>query len=110
LYNSTTNYTSFTTLQIDLDISNPVSSPYRAVFRPALPYQGTELLGIDPFPPSIALEYERYIERGINRKVLSSRRRAEMRDILQNPNICYNRHTVPDRVERGSSEPQNLDP
>jgi hypothetical protein len=40
--------------------------------------------GVDPFPAQIALDYEDYLEANNNRSVLTSRRRAEMKEILHN--------------------------
>jgi hypothetical protein len=49
---------------------------------------------------SIELEFELYIRNGPNRKVLSPRRRAEMKDILRNPSIQYSKEIYPDRKDR----------
>jgi len=84
-----------------MDINDPASSPHGAQFVPQLPIEGSEPIGIDPFPPALALEYEDYLEASTNRSVLTSRRRAEMKDILRNPTILYTERTVPDRNERG---------
>jgi hypothetical protein len=66
-----------------------------------LPAEGSEPIGIDPFPPAIALEYKDYLEASTNRSVLTSRCRAEMKEILRNPTVLYTERTVPDRNKRG---------
>jgi hypothetical protein len=38
-----------------MDINDPASSPHGAQFIPRLPIEGSEPIGIDPFPPTLAL-------------------------------------------------------
>jgi hypothetical protein len=78
-----------------MDVNDPSSSPSGAQFLPQLPLLGIE--PIRPFSDSLELEFELYIAQSSNRKVLTSRRRALMKDILRNPSI---RENYPDRAER----------
>jgi hypothetical protein len=81
-----------------MDINDPSSSPSGAQFLPQLPPLGIE--PIQPFSNSLELEFELYITQSSNRKVLTSRRRALMKDILRNPSIQYPIENYPDRAER----------
>jgi hypothetical protein len=81
-----------------MDVNDPASSPLGAQFLPQLPPLGIE--PIQPFSDSLELEFELYIAQSSNRKVLTSRRRALMKEILRNPSIQYPRENYPDRAER----------
>ena len=81
-----------------MDVNDPTSSPSGAHFLPQLPPLNTE--PTRPFLDSLELEFELYVRNGPNRKVLSPRRRAEMKDILRNPSIQYSREIYPDSKER----------
>lgn len=81
-----------------MDVNDPASSPSGARFIPQLPPLDSE--PIPPFLDSIELEFELYIRNGPNRKVLSPRRRAEMKDILRNPSIQYSKEVYHDNKER----------
>jgi hypothetical protein len=63
-----------------------------------LPPLGTE--PIQPFSDSLELEFELYVRNGPNRKVLSPRRRAGMKDILRNPLIQYSKEVYSSNKER----------
>jgi hypothetical protein len=81
-----------------MDVNDPASSPSGAQFLPQLPPLGIE--PIQPFSDSLELEFELYIAQSSNRKVLTSRRRSLMRDILRNPSIQYPKENYPDRAQR----------
>ena len=81
-----------------MDVNDPASCPSGAQFLPQLPPLGIE--PIQPFSDSLELEFELYIAQSSNRKVLTSRRRSLMRDILRNPSIQYPKENYPDRAER----------
>jgi hypothetical protein len=82
------------------DVTDPASSPHGASFWP-LPPRHEEPQGINPFPEPIPTDFYSYLVGSTNRTVLTSVRRAEMREILRNPNIQYTQHSHPDRPERG---------
>jgi hypothetical protein len=63
-----------------------------------VPPLGTE--PIQPFSDSLELEFELYVRNVPNRKVLSPRRRAEMKDILRNPLIQYSKEVYSSNKER----------
>ena len=88
-----------------MDVNDPASSPFGATFVPRLPLNGIEPIGIVPFTDQNAIDFETYLTTSTNRKLLSSARRAHMKDILQNPNIQFSEH-VYGRVEKGKL--QNL--
>ena len=66
---------------------------------PSLPETLTELVN-EPFSPNLAADFEDYAISSSNRSALTSRRRAEMKEILRHSNICYSKADYPDRKER----------
>jgi len=83
-----------------MDVNDPTSSPFGAQFVPRLPTTGVEPSGIIPFTNQDAIDFETYLTQSTNRKMLSSARRAHMKDILQNPNIQFSEH-IYGRAEKG---------
>jgi hypothetical protein len=69
------------------DINDPGQSPSGAFYLPNLPDPSSEPEGIEPFPPDVREAWDVYQEDGINRSVLSMKKRAEMREILMHPNM-----------------------
>jgi hypothetical protein len=84
-----------------MDINDPASSPHGAQFVPQLSIEGSEPIGIDPFLPALALGYQDYLEASGNRSALTSRSRAEVKEILRNPTILYTERTVANCNEKG---------
>jgi len=82
-----------------MDIRDPSSSPHGAVVMPSLPETLTELVN-EPFSPNLAADFEDYAISSSNRSALTSRRRAEMKEILRHSDICYSKADYPDRKER----------
>ena len=66
---------------------------------PSLPETLTELVN-EPFSPNLAADFEDYAISSSNRSALTSRRRAEMKEILRHSDICYSKADYPDRKER----------
>jgi hypothetical protein len=65
------------------DTLNPSQSPHGANFLPHLPSISAEPQGMDPFPEALEQEYADYLRNvSTNRSLLTSRRRWEMREIL----------------------------
>ena len=73
-----------------MDIRDPSSSPHGAVFMPSLPETLTELVN-EPFSPNLAADFEDYAISSSNRSSLTSRRRAEIKEILRHPDIRYSK-------------------
>ena len=69
-----------------IDVLDPSQSPHRANFLPHLPPISVEPRGINPFPDHLKQEFEDYLRTNTNRSLLTSRRRWEMREILNHPN------------------------
>jgi hypothetical protein len=69
-----------------MDANDPSQSPHGANFLPQLPPVSVEPHGIDPFPDHLEEEFNTYLLTNNNRKLLTSRRRWEMREILNYPN------------------------
>ena len=67
-----------------MDIRDPSSSPHGAVFMPSIPATLTELVD-EPFSPDLGAEFEDYTLNSSNLGALTSRRRAEIKDILRHP-------------------------
>lgn len=82
-----------------MDIRDPSSSPHGAIFMPSLPVSLTELVD-EPFSPSLGAEFEDYALNSSNRSALTSRRRAEIKEILRHPDIHYSKADYPDSKER----------
>jgi hypothetical protein len=68
-----------------MDANDPSQSPYSANFLPHLPPISVEPNGIEPFPEHLKEEFDTYLLTNNNRKLLTSRRRWEMREILNHP-------------------------
>jgi hypothetical protein len=82
-----------------MDIRDPSSSPHGAVFMPSLPETLTELVD-EPFSPNLGADFEDYALNSSNRSALTSRRRAEIKEILRHPDIRYSKADYPDGKER----------
>ena len=72
-----------------MDIRDPSSSPHGAVFMPSLPETLTELVD-EPFSPNLGADFEDYALNSSNR-ALTSRRWAEIKEILRHPDIRYSK-------------------
>jgi hypothetical protein len=68
-----------------MDALDPSQSPYRAYFLPNLLPISVEPLHIDPFPDYLELDFTEYLRTNTNRSLLTSRRRWEIREILNHP-------------------------
>jgi hypothetical protein len=69
-----------------MDALDPSQSPHGANFLPHLPSISAEPQGMDPFPEALEQEYADYLRNvSTNRSLLTSRRRWEMREILNHP-------------------------
>jgi len=79
------------------DVNDPASSPTGTSFRPSRPPSHMEPTGVNPFPDSTELDFERQVRAGTNRSILTARRRSDMRDFLYNPSVLVEH---PDRKER----------
>jgi hypothetical protein len=79
-------------LKFIIDANDPSQSPHGANFLPQLPPVSVEPNGIDPFPDHLEEEFNTYLLTNNNRKLLTSRRRWEMREILNHPNTSV--HTL----------------
>ena len=82
-----------------MDIRDPSSSPHGAVFMPFLPKTLTKLVD-EPFSPNLAADFEDYALSSSNRSALTSRRRAEMKEILRHLDIRYTYADYPNGKER----------
>jgi hypothetical protein len=83
-----------------MDIRDPSSSPHGAVFMPSLPETLTELVD-EPFSPNLGADFEDYALNSSNR-ALTSRRRAEIKEILRHPDIRYSKADYPNGNDRDS--------
>jgi hypothetical protein len=66
---------------------------------PSLPETLTELVD-EPFSPNLGADFEDYALNSSNRSALTSRRRAEIKEILRHPDIRYPKADYPDGKER----------
>lgn len=92
LYISYYNYrpkfdTEAATSHLQIDALDPSQSLHKANFLHHLPLVTTEPTGVEPFPEHLEEELNTYLLTNNNRKFLSSRRRWEMREILNYPQI-----------------------
>lgn len=68
-----------------MDAKDPSQSPHGANFLPQLPPIAAEPAGLKPFPENLEEEFSTYLDTNNNRKLLTSRCRWEMREILNHP-------------------------
>ena len=66
---------------ITMDANNPSQSPHGANFLSHLPPISAEPNGIEPFPEHLEEDFNTYLLMNNNRKLLTSRRGWEMREI-----------------------------
>jgi hypothetical protein len=70
---------------LTMDALDPSQSPHGANLLPHLPPISAEPTGIGPFPDHLEQEFANYLLTNNNRRLLSSRRRWEIKEILNHP-------------------------